>query len=107
MFATDTPVNVNELLKNIQPGCDSCKPSWYDFTICLYHTHTDEKQKIELQGMPYGVKKVDKEKGLIIYCYDKETINNTKGQQTTVIGYQLNVIWVLTLTSNPDTMKKI
>ena len=56
--------------------------------------------------MLYGIKKVDEEKGLIIYCCNKETISNTKGQQTTVIGYQLNVIWVLTLTSTPDTIKK-
>ncbi|CAG8461461.1 9957_t:CDS:2 [Scutellospora calospora] len=57
-------------------------------------------------GMPYGVKRADEENGLIIYCCDKETITNTKGQQSTVIGYQPNVIWVLTVTFAPDIMKK-
>ncbi|CAG8531669.1 7304_t:CDS:2, partial [Scutellospora calospora] len=102
MFAVDTPVNVNELSKNTQMN----KPQWYDFNTQLYYTHTNKGQKNESQGMPYGVKRVDEEKNLIIYCCDKETITDSKGQQTNIVGYQPNIIWVLTMTLDSDIMKK-
>ncbi|CAG8679195.1 4502_t:CDS:2, partial [Scutellospora calospora] len=56
--------------------------------------------------MPYGVKRVDEKEGLIIYCCDKETVTNNKGQESIIIRYQLNVIWVLTITLDPAIIKK-
>ncbi|CAG8482936.1 6981_t:CDS:2, partial [Scutellospora calospora] len=102
ILARDIPVNIEELSKNIK----SDKPSWYDFSIKLHHSHVNTKQKSESQGMPYGLKTIDKEKNLIIYCCDKEPVTNSKGEQSYIVRYQPNVIWVLTVTFDPDTMRK-
>ncbi|CAG8517694.1 2426_t:CDS:1, partial [Scutellospora calospora] len=88
MLAQDIPVNVEELSKNIKPD----KLLWYNFSIKLYHSHVNTKQKSESQRMLYGLKTVDKEKNLIIYCYNKELVTSSKGEQSYIVGYQPNVI---------------
>ncbi|CAG8577254.1 4051_t:CDS:2 [Cetraspora pellucida] len=99
MTAVDTPIDVNELLKNNQSKCCN-KPFWHDFSVFVYYSHTQTgKGKSELQGMPYGVRKVDESKNIIIYCCDKDNTTN-------ISGYQPNVIWVLTITVNPKILRK-
>ncbi|CAG8449425.1 8834_t:CDS:2 [Cetraspora pellucida] len=100
MTAIDTPININELLENNKSKCCN-KPFWHNFSIYIYYSHTQSMkgQKSTMQGMPYGVKKVDEDKNIIIYCCDK---NN----QTNMIGYQPNVVWVLTVTIDPKSLKK-
>ncbi|CAG8825656.1 5599_t:CDS:2, partial [Cetraspora pellucida] len=56
-------------------------------------------QKSELQGMPFGVKRVDEEKSIIFYYCDRDN-------QTNITSYQPNVIWVLTVTADPKIIKE-
>ncbi|CAG8724226.1 3756_t:CDS:2 [Cetraspora pellucida] len=49
--------------------------------------------------MPFGVKKVDEEKNIILYYCDRDN-------QTNMTGYQPNVIWVLTVTVDPKIIKE-
>ncbi|CAG8678317.1 5455_t:CDS:1, partial [Cetraspora pellucida] len=98
--AIDIPINISDLLKNNQAKCCN-KPFWHDFSIFVYYSHvqSSKNQKPELQGMPYGVKRIDDKNNIIIYCCDKDNTTNT-------VGYQPNVIWVLTVTIDPKMTRK-
>ncbi|CAG8704434.1 3671_t:CDS:1, partial [Scutellospora calospora] len=98
MTAIDTPIDVDELKDN-KSKCSCSKPFWHDFSVYVYISHTNKGQKNESQGMPYGVKKVDTDKNIIVYCCDKDTVTNSN-------GYQPNTIWVLTVTFDPVMMRK-
>ncbi|CAG8639878.1 6472_t:CDS:2 [Cetraspora pellucida] len=49
--------------------------------------------------MPFGIKRVDKEKSIILYYYDRDN-------QTNMTGYQPNVIWVLTVIADLKIIKE-
>ncbi|CAG8822369.1 6302_t:CDS:2, partial [Cetraspora pellucida] len=66
--AIDIPINVNKLLKNNQSKCCD-KPFWHNFR------------------MPYGVKRVDEEKSIILYCCNRDNQTNM-----TSLEYNNNII---------------